>query len=177
MAGAAVAIHAAMKNRSLLVALALLAAGCGTSDPRGSGRQAQAAACRAVCANVVEAGCKASSDEEACLEACREKAEIVATSDSDHCHEAFAAWSRCAAEAELECDGFAVSMLPCRADRDHVRNYCELGLGPDEPCLDNPVYAHLCPEEKPRALNCRGRPEAGCVVGGTDNHVDLYCCP
>ena len=134
-------------------------------------------ACAEICDNLAAAGCDASSDPAACLADCEPREEIARSSEWEACTDAWADWTRCAANEEFVCEGFDVSILPCREERDRARNRCELGLGPEDPCLDNPVFDHLCPDDKPDARICRGVKEEGCVVGGTDNHADLYCCP
>lgn len=156
---------------------AALPGACGTEVAPDEVRQEQnIPACAEVCENILAAGCEA-PDEADCMADCEPREAIALESEDEACIEAWSDWTHCAAAKSFTCDGFDVSVLPCREARDRAHNRCELGLGPEEPCLDNPVYQKLCPDEKPNARTCRGEKEAGCVIGGSDNHTDLFCCP
>lgn len=167
-----------MHARILTIASCALAlAACGIGGSTGDSSQNQGNAdCAAMCANVARAGCNP-DDERECLDTCNEAAAHAAASESEACQQAHAAWVGCMTHTDLRCSGFGVDGLPCRADRDHARNYCVHGFTPEEPCLENPAASHLCPATAPNAKICRGAPESGCVVGGTDSNDDLYCCP
>lgn len=155
----------------------VLVGACDTGGSTDTGTQGQdGGSCRALCANVAAAECPAAGEAD-CLVDCEATAAIAAASESEACEAVWAGYVECMADAALECNGSDVSRLPCRADYDRTQNYCVHGFTPEEPCLDNPVASDLCGGATPHAKLCRGDAEKGCVLGGTANHTDFYCCP
>lgn len=177
----------------LALVLAVSAASCGGggggtggggSGGGGAGGAGAGASCDGVCNALFAQHCFYGGGESDCRRSCNGWETQYVAVGADYCKQAWADWKGCAASAALVCANDSDpdwNALPCRHHWDHVQNYCiNKNATPDTPCLpDNAVLNTFCAgtPATPNGKSCFGNPPQGCVVGGTSNNANLYCCP
>ncbi|MBM4395787.1 MAG: hypothetical protein FJ087_08860 [Deltaproteobacteria bacterium] len=146
------------------------------TDPAGETGTPAAGGCKAFCdmadANLKQCDMYAGQ----CMTQCAEQKQM-ADGKGGACKEANDSYLACGATKGLHCMDYQIDYMPCRSEKDHTYNYCNGVSTPDTPCMAVPVFDVACTGGTPKAYNCRGNVPAGCVVGGTNNNSDMYCCP
>ena len=139
--------------------------------------------CEDVCGALFEQNCFYGGGEADCMTSCEGYVTTYVTPGPDYCQAAWDAYTGCVTTAALVCtDDFDPdwNAMPCRGHWDHYTNYCvNMNAMPTTPCTDNAAFDAFCTgtPATPKGRSCLGDAPADCVVGGTDNNSDLYCCP
>jgi hypothetical protein len=138
--------------------------------------------CDDVCNALFAQSCFYGGGESDCSTSCNGW-DMMYASGTDYCQQAWSDYKSCIAGGGLTCidDGNPDwNAAPCRGDWDHVQNYCvNMNAMPDTPCMENAAFDAFCSgtPATPHGKSCFGDAPAGCVVGGTENNSNLYCCP
>ncbi len=171
------------KPISLLVPCTVVAAflvfGCEPAGP-DDGNNGDAT-CAEVCGVLMSSECFYGGGEADCNTTCDGWDTQATASSLIGCPDAWVAYKECMVDADINnCGGVATwNVIECRGQWDHYQNYCVYGLPSTTACVAEALLDSFCAgvAGKPHGKICRGQEEAGCVVGGTSNNADLYCCP
>ena len=179
------------KWRTHWVALWLLACGGGGGGSQGPGDSGGSenppsgeADCAGVCSALMKAKCFYAGGETDCNRSCTGwETEFVANGPA-YCQQAWSDYKTCMTTTAIATcpDQVGIAqwnVMECRMHWDHFNNYCQSGMSPSQPCTDMAMFNSVCNTVpgKPNARSCFGDVPAGCVVGGTTNNSNLYCCP
>lgn len=173
-----------------MIAIACLGIGadCGGDDESGTGGSAGGApagpaSCDDVCNSLFDQGCFYAGGENDCRMSCNGWETQYVSPGPDYCHAAWEAYKSCVVSETMDCpDDYNPdwNALPCRGHWDHFQNYCiNQNATPSTPCTENAALDAFCADSpgKPKGKSCFGDAPADCVVGGTINNSNLYCCP
>jgi len=175
---------------TLVLALALFAFGCpeeGGDGGSGSGGDGDGdSSCEGVCNALISQGCfyASAQDQSDCQMSCNGYETMYAAVGPDYCMQAWSDYKTCIANESLHCvEDFEPDWetVTCRDHWDHFQNYCVTkNAMPSTPCMpDMPIFDSFCTATPatPHGKSCFGDAPAGCVVGGTENNSNVYCCP
>lgn len=178
-----------MKLLSLCFGLVLVACGGGGGGADGGGGGGDGggggggSSCDDVCDAMFAQSCFYGGGEADCRTSCNGWNTQYTSTGADYCQTAWADYRTCMTSASLTCadDGNPDwGAIECRGDWDHVQNYCVYrNATPATPCMVNAAFDAFCTSTPatPEGRSCLGDAPAGCVVGGTQNNANLYCCP
>ncbi|APR84937.1 Hypothetical protein A7982_10286 [Minicystis rosea] len=179
------AFHAGMGL--LLIALAACKSGSGETGGGGTGGSGGAGSgdtsCDGVCNSLMTQHCFYTNGDDDCRMSCTGWETQYVASGSDDCQQAWADYKSCIVSAALTCPSDSDAhwaAIACREHWDHFQGYCiQKNATPDTPCTDNAVFDTFCQGDTahPHGKSCLGNRPAECVVGGTENNANLYCCP
>ena len=180
------AFHALMGL--LLVTLAACKSSSGeTGDGGGGGSGGSGGSgdtsCDGVCNSLMGQHCFYTGGDADCRMSCNGwETQYVATGP-DYCQKAWADYKSCITSKPLTCPSDSDAhweAVACREHWDHFQGYCILkNATPDTACVMNAAFDAYCSADAahPHGQVCMGNVPSECVLGGTENNANLYCCP
>lgn len=172
---------------ALALALSLFAFGCPEEGGDGGGGAGGGGggdtSCNGVCSALLSQHCFYAGGMDDCLTSCNGW-DAQYASGADYCVQAWDDYKSCITSESLVCpEDYDAhwDTIECRGHWDHVQNYCvNMNAMPSTLCMpDNAVFDTFCTSTPatPHGKSCFGDAPANCVVGGTENNSNLYCCP
>lgn len=166
----------------LLMAVTACKSGSGGSDggAGGAGGNSGDASCDGVCNDLMTEHCFYGGGDSDCRMSCNGWDAAYASGSAD-CKKVWADYKSCIVSKTLTCPDDSDAhwgVLACREHWDHVQTYCvNLNAMPSTPCMAITAFDSVCDAAHPHAQSCFGDVPSGCIVGGTENNSNLYCCP
>jgi hypothetical protein len=155
--------------------------GSGGGSGGSGGGSSGDTSCDGVCNALLSQHCFYTGGDADCRMSCNGWETMYVAKGADYCKKAWDDYKSCIVTKPLTCpmDSDAHwGAVACREHWDHFNTYCiNMNATPSTACMAIPTFDTICDAAHPHAQSCFGDVPSGCVVGGTENNSNLYCCP